>query len=401
MWWARPVTEGKLGRTKSLHQRQRPVTSHKAQDAIWSPSSWSQSGIYATKPRKRFKDRGSSLSSPISSLPPLPSPFPTPGASEGKSRCFPGNEPCLPRTRKARHQHWAASAGRIAIGQKDCLSGSAWRSEANTTSTDKVEKESLQRPQSSPALLLKQVQRLPAVQTDANDLLQLQRSLNLPPDVMAQAVELFQRHAKVPQGRKEARRSAMAEPFQASPKERLASTKPHLTEEAFRKLWAEMSNQVDREDDTVVEEVLKEAFRHAGPTRELSFNQFAVWFSSRSFSEEVSLDKEGKELRDMARKHAVHHMLVEKYSQIFNRFDTDGNGTIDVHEFEELLCQCVGAPSSIGLPQARVQHLFHLADKDGDKEIQFEEFLSFYKKYLGSGSTGFEDFYRFGRARSA
>lgn len=283
------------------------------------------------------------------------------------------------------------------MGQKDRVPSSAWRSEADACTADKA---SLQRPQSSPALLPKQVERLPAVQTDATDLLQLRRSLNLPADVMAQAVELFQRHAKPPRAQREARRLAMAHPFQTSPKEKLASTKPRLTEETFKKLWAEMSNQVDGEDDAVAAEILKEAFRHAGPSRELSFNQFAVWFSSRSFSEEVSLDKEGKELRDMARKHAVHHMLVEKYNQIFNRFDTDGNGTIDVHEFEELLCQCVGAPSSIGLPQARVQHLFHLADKDGDKEIQFEEFLSFYKKYLGSGSTGFEDFYRFGRAKS-
>lgn len=92
----------------------------------------------------------------------------------------------------------------------------------------------------------------------------------------------------------------------------------------------------------------------------------------------------------------MHHGDVEKYKQIFASFDKDGSGTIDPAEFEELLYQCTKVPSDIGLPAARMKNLWRDADEDGNQEINFEEFLTFYSKYLGTDSTGFEDFYRFG-----
>jgi len=170
-----------------------------------------------------------------------------------------------------------------------------------------------------------------------------------------------------------------------------------LTEDGFAKVWFEMTGQEGEAEDAIALQILAEAFMHAGDSRELDFAQFATWFSSRCFCEDVSLDKERKQMRRIALKHSLHHSEVESYKHMFNRFDTDNSGTIDSNEFAELLCTCIKAPASIGLPAARMKNLWQIADQDGDHEIDFEEFLTFYTKYLGTDSTGFEDFYHFGK----
>jgi hypothetical protein len=213
---------------------------------------------------------------------------------------------------------------------------------------------------------------------DEAEMLELRHALNLPEDIMSQARDFFQRHAN-------------------PAAEGGGSLKDlRLTELGFAKVWFEMTGQEDDAEGRVPPKILSEAFRHAAVLGELEFGQFAAWFSSRCFCEDVSLDKESKQLRRIARKHSIHHAEVESYKQIFNRFDKDGSGTIDCNEFEELLCTCIKAPVSIGLPAARVKNLWQIADEDGDAEINFEEFLAFYTKYLRTDSTGFEDFYRFG-----
>jgi Ca2+-binding EF-hand superfamily protein len=213
---------------------------------------------------------------------------------------------------------------------------------------------------------------------ESADMSDLRLSLNLPEDIMSQARSLFERHAETKPG---------SNGFLADRR---------LTEAGFAKAWSEMTGQDDEEDARVPLQIVTEAFRHAGASQELEFAQFATWFSSRCFSEDVSLDKESKDLRRIARKHAIHHSEVESYKRMFNKFDKDGSGTIDSREFAELLCTCIKAPASIGLPANRVQNLWQIADQDGDHEISFEEFLDFYTKYLRTESTAFEDFYRCG-----
>lgn len=173
-----------------------------------------------------------------------------------------------------------------------------------------------------------------------------------------------------------------------------------LTKTGFVKIWFEMTHQDEGTEADVPPQIFLEAFRHASKGQnqglQLDFSQFATWFSSRYFSEDVSLDRPRRKLRSIARKHSIHHCDVETYNQIFASFDKDGSATIDRAEFEKLLYQCTKVPSDIGLPAARMENLWRVADEDGDQEINFEEFLTFYNKYLGTDSTGFEDFYRFG-----
>jgi len=212
------------------------------------------------------------------------------------------------------------------------------------------------------------------------DLFKLRQELNMPREAMSQACDLFRRHADQPNmdsGLLKDRR---------------------LTKTGFTRVWAEMTHQDEGTETDVPPKILLEAFKHAGNSQGqcLEFSQFATWFSSRYFSEDVSLDRGRRRLRSIARKYSMHHGDVETYKEIFASFDRDGSGTIDPDEFEELLCQCTKVPSSIGLPAARVKNLWQVADEDGNQEISFDEFLTFYRKYLGTDSTGFEDFYRFG-----
>lgn len=197
-------------------------------------------------------------------------------------------------------------------------------------------------------------------------------------EAMLQARDLFRRHAEYPN------------------MDRGLLQHRRLTENGFLKVWCEMTHKDEGSAHDVPPQILSEAFRHARVGQGLDFSQFATWFSSRYFSEDVSLDRGRRRLRSIARKYAMHHGDVETYKQIFARFDRDGNGTIDPNEFEELLYQCTKVPTNIGLPAARVKNLWQKADEDGNQEIDFDEFLIFYTKYLGTESTGFEDFYRFG-----
>jgi len=212
------------------------------------------------------------------------------------------------------------------------------------------------------------------------DVFKLRKELNMPREAMIQARALFQRHAEQPNTR-----SGLL-------KDR------RLTTIGFSKIWCEMTHQDEGKEDDVPEKILQEAFMHAsnGAVQVLEFSQFAVWFSSRYFCEDVILDRPRRKLRSIAREHKMNHDSVETYEKIFTSFDTDGSGTIDPSEFEELLYQCTKVPSEIGLPASRVKNLWNVADKDDDKEISFQEFLTFHSKYLGNDSTGFEDFYQFG-----
>jgi hypothetical protein len=220
---------------------------------------------------------------------------------------------------------------------------------------------------------------------DATDILKIRHALNLPKEVMSQACDLFRRHAESVKDGSELLRDRL------------------LTKSGFAKVWHEMTHQDVGVEICAPSPVVKQAFRHAGKPHSsgLDLGQFALWYSSNYFCENVSLSPDRQKLRKIARKHSMHHTDVENYQQIFSSFDKDKSGTIDAAEFEQLLCKCTKVPDSIGLPPARVRHLWQIADEDGNQEMNFEEFLSFYEKYLGTDSTGFEDFYRIGNHPSA
>lgn len=129
----------------------------------------------------------------------------------------------------------------------------------------------------------------------------------------------------------------------------------------------------------------------------VNFAQFALWFSTLSFTEMLTVSSHERELRDLCREHRMSMMDAEKYQRFFKEIDSNGNGRIDESEFAVLVHKCAKVPEHIEIPAARLQSMFQQVDKDGNGSIDVGEFLAFYQALFDNPSgesVGFESFYR-------
>lgn len=216
---------------------------------------------------------------------------------------------------------------------------------------------------------------------EAEQLWQLARQLNSPPEMITNAYDFFSRHASAPE----------ATPTVPCPS---LLQEGRLSKEQFRKVVHDLLDCVSEDTaDVLVNEAFRDADRDG--SNEIDFGEFAIWISSRGFSEVVNLTAEQIDMRDLARKHGMAHAEVEQYKKSFDKFDTDGSGFISRDEFEAILSKCARLPQGTGLPQQKVQTLWRLADSDGSHALDFQEFLVFYRRYFDG--NGFESMYRFRR----
>jgi Ca2+-binding EF-hand superfamily protein len=218
--------------------------------------------------------------------------------------------------------------------------------------------------------------------------LSLANALNLPKDSMTTAYELFKRHADLSPGKSLAKNG-------------------RLTRERFAGLLSEMTGrQSEQEQEELPPELVNVNFQRADADNggELDFSEFASWFSSRSFLEDVNLNDEQRWLRSLARRYGMPFTEVERYKRSFDRFDADRSGAIEWDEFECLLRTLSKVPEHLSIPHTRVQHLWSDADADDSGDVDFEEFVVFYGKYFdtqGGEGKGFEDYYRAVRRHNA
>jgi Ca2+-binding EF-hand superfamily protein len=205
----------------------------------------------------------------------------------------------------------------------------------------------------------------------------LARTLNLPRVDMAAACDLFKRHAE----------------FSGA----TSLLDGRLTKERFAGVLREITGRKNWEDLSPALTHIKFGRADQNSGGGIDFSDFAIWFSSRSFYEDFNLDAGQQSLRKLARKYDMPYSDVEQYKKSFDHFDTDHSGAIQKAEFQRLLCKLSKVPESIGIAPARVQELWSGADMDKTGEIDFREFLVFYRKYFdtrGDGGAGFEDYYR-------
>lgn len=220
----------------------------------------------------------------------------------------------------------------------------------------------------------------PATSVETREAEQLQRvarHLNVPLEMITNAYDCFARHATAPE----------AEP--AAPRPSLLQ-EGRLSKEQFKNVVRDLLECVSED---MIDVLVKEAFRDADKdgSSEINFGDVAVWISSRSFSEVFNLTPEQIKMRDLARQHDVTYAQVEQYKKCFDTFDCDGSGAIDKGEFEALLSKCARLPKGTVLSQHRTQTLWRFADLDGSHELDFQEFLVFYKRYFDG--AGFENMY--------
>lgn len=174
-----------------------------------------------------------------------------------------------------------------------------------------------------------------------------------------------------------------------------------LSREAFERLMLEMLEDGNFSEDAKHDRVMQ-AWRQADRNRNnvVDFEEFAIWFNSRAFDEEVShlLTEKQIQSRELARKYNLSVGSVDTVFVKFQQFDIDGNGTIDPEEFEKLLVILMKIPSDLELPPSRVKQFWNEADLDGNGILDFEEFLQWYIKYFDitgqSSNTPIENMYK-------
>lgn len=136
----------------------------------------------------------------------------------------------------------------------------------------------------------------------------------------------------------------------------------------------------------------------------MNFRTFLSWYSSNGFNENIVLDKTQKEIRDIARRSGLPLVEVESIKRMFDSFDSDGSGEIEIEEFTKILYKLLKVPTNLELPASRVRAFWSEIDCDGSGDVNFEEFLLWYKRYFdrtingqrqsGTNSSPIEWFYK-------
>ena len=145
--------------------------------------------------------------------------------------------------------------------------------------------------------------------------------VGLPQQVATEAAHLFQRFADIPTGG-----SIFDGKFQCS---RLPEVLVAL---------CDLSDATEL-DKKFLERARRAAERDSG---HMDIEEFAVWYSSFCFAEEVTVRPQARQTRELARHMGLEIWAIEKFRVAFDKYDADGSGEIEFDEFsdmvQELLC---------------------------------------------------------------
>jgi Ca2+-binding EF-hand superfamily protein len=201
--------------------------------------------------------------------------------------------------------------------------------------------------------------------------------LNCPLETTLDAKSLFDQHAK--KGKLDCRS------FGEIVVQIMRSTRQQLTEE-------------DMKDK--IEMSWREADRNKKGT--VGFDEFALWYSSWGFQQEMLLSpqkiRRGTLTRDFAKKHDIDVVDVDAVYTKFQHFDEDGSGLIEFPEFVKLLHSVLKVPTGAELPASRLSHFWKEIDIDGSGSVCADEFLQWFLRYFdvkgNSNVSPLEHFYQ-------
>ena len=129
-----------------------------------------------------------------------------------------------------------------------------------------------------------------------------------------------------------------------------------------------------------------------GSEGEIDSEQLLIWYRDHIFDLEACKRKRRfasgtavpQVTLDLAKRFHCSCLDLDKVKVKFDDFDLDKSGYIDHYEFEKMLYQLLNCSSQSDFPKARLQRFWNEADKNGDGQIDFEEFLEWYMKYFGT-----------------
>lgn len=132
--------------------------------------------------------------------------------------------------------------------------------------------------------------------------------------------------------------------------------------------------------EAIPEHLFEEQCRKLGIQNSIKFEAYLLWATATAFSEEIMVpDPAIRCLRKLAREYAIPFDAVEEVKAIFDKYDVDGSGGIELCEFRQVLSEMVPAkPSEINL-----RRFFKEVDANGDGVVDFNEFLAWFVNVMG------------------
>jgi len=204
-------------------------------------------------------------------------------------------------------------------------------------------------------------------------------SESVPYEVSKQALDCFFKFADPPDARDE---KGLTVPAILAGKRFEVEDLGTMDEERIEAACCYLANVADVSefDDDFIERAMETADRNG--SNDIDFVEFLSFYYQFSFSEEVLLGKEERQMRKIARKYELDLLVMDKFMKQFNDADTDRSGLIEYDEFCEVVTQLLKIPKSIGLPEKKLQDMWRAARGPSSRSetLDFDGFVGFYLK---------------------
>lgn len=151
----------------------------------------------------------------------------------------------------------------------------------------------------------------------------------------------------------------------------------HLSFEEFEHSVRKKCNLDPNEE--IPAHLLEDQIKKIGITGWVKFEAYLMWAVATAFSEEVMVpDPDQRRLRKLAREHGIAYTDLEEIQAVYQKFDEDGSGDIDFHEFSKILIELHKGPKATEPNTKTLRRYFTEIDVDGGETIDFAEFLQWF-----------------------
>lgn len=119
---------------------------------------------------------------------------------------------------------------------------------------------------------------------------------------------------------------------------------------------------------------------------DIDFDEFLYFYYKFSFSEEVLIGPQERQIRLAAREYGIAYDEIGKYKDMFDYTDTNHNGRVSYDEFKVLVTKLLKVPKGEEIPEVRAKDMWKEASRASNgKDLDFFAFVGFYKRYFHGG----------------